>query len=193
MRSLLLASALLALVAGGCSQSSRLDVGSTRPAASYFPLPTRPLAVVHSEVQSFMVDTIFSDLVRPYSMLFLPDNSVLIAERRGHLLLVRNGVVQDTLVGGNVPKELRDLVMHPKYDENGWIYISYYVEPTDSAGARTEVMRARLEGNRLVDDEIIYSAGPFREEANWFGSRLIFDREGYLYVTIGGRSTWGTP
>jgi aldose sugar dehydrogenase len=160
---------------------------------SYFPLPESGRAVVRSEAQAFVVDTLFADLVRPYSMAFLPDGTVLITERRGHLLVVRDGRVRETLVGGNVPTELRDFALHPAYQRNGWIYLSYYVEPTEDEPGWTSVMRARLEGSRLVDDQPIYSAGPFREGAEWYGSRIEFDAEGHLYVTVGQRYLWGTP
>lgn len=184
-RAVSIAIAAVSVGLGACSQG--------RADAAYVPVSMRELPVVESEAQSFKVDTILADLERPYSMAFLPDRSILITERRGHLLVVREGQIAERLVGGNVPTELRDLALHPDYDSNGWIYISYYVEPSEEAGARTVVMRARLEGDRLTDDEVIYSAGPFRNEAEWFGSRIVFDREGFLYVTVGGRTMWDAP
>lgn len=166
---------------------------SQRNPPAYFPHSSGSPEVVSSEEQSFVVDTLFADLVRPYGMEFLPNGTMLITERRGHLLVVRNGEVRATLVGGNVPLGLRDVILHPDYEENGWIYISYYVDPTEEEPGRTVVMRGRLEGDRLFDDEVVYSAGPFRENGEWYGSRIVLDRAGYLYVTVGQRYLWGTP
>jgi aldose sugar dehydrogenase len=175
----------LALILGSCGGPT-LD-------GRYFPITPAGLDVVHSEVQVFVVDTVLTGLVRPYGMAFLPDGAVLVTERRGHLLVLRKGRIEATLQGGNVPTELRDITLHPRYEENGWIYFSHYVDPTSEEPARTVVVRARLEGDRLVDDEVVYSAGPFRSDGNWYGSRIAFDREGYLYVTVGGRAMWGAP
>src|SRR5690606_38618433 len=72
-------------------------------------------------------------------------------------------------------------------------YISYYQNPTETVPARTVVMRARLEGDRLVDEDAIYAAGPFRENAEWYGSRITFDRSNHLYVAVGQRYLWDAP
>jgi aldose sugar dehydrogenase len=167
--------------------------GGGVPQPLYFPLPSQPLEVVRSEVQAFVVDTIFSGLERPFSLAFLPDNTVLITERRGEILVVRDGEVHATLAGSNVPEGLRDIVLHPRYAETGWIYLSYYVDPGEDSPARTVVMRARLRGDRLVDDEVIFTAGPFRDRGEYFGSRLAFDRDENLHILVGQRNKWGTP
>ncbi|MEX1062507.1 MAG: PQQ-dependent sugar dehydrogenase, partial [Balneolaceae bacterium] len=161
----------------------------------YFPLPQEDLEIVHSEVQSFMVDTVVTDLERPWGMEFLPDNRVLITERAGNLLIVEDGQVKENPVQGNIPESLRHVELHPDYDENGWIYLSYYIEP-DPEGedvGYTALMRGRLEGDRLVDDEFLFKAGPFDEEPRRLrvghstGSRIAFDEEGYLYFAVGIR------
>jgi len=161
-----------------------IDPKIPKIAGQYFPLPGKVLNVVKSESQLFMVDTVASGLIRPWGMAFLPDNSVLIAER-GRLLRVKNGKVQEKPVGGNIPKELRDIKLHPQYEKNDWIYISYYIDPVRPAGGYTALMRARLKGDNLVDEEILYKAGPFNQGAFWYGSRIAFDRYGYLYFTVG--------
>ncbi len=153
----------------------------------YFPLPAANKAVVTSESQSFIVDTVVKGLVRPWSVAFLPERTVLIAERSGRLLLIRNGVIQKDPVGGAIPKSLRDIKLHPKYEENGLIYISYYIEPTEGDGGYTALLRGKLIKDKLTDIKILYKTGPFRENGEWYGSKIAFDKKGYLYFTVGIR------
>lgn len=155
--------------------------------SSYFPIPDRELKVIHSEVQSFMVDTVLTNLNRPWSMEFLPDGKVLITERQGNILVVKNGVLQENPVEGNIPAGLRDIRIHPQYEGNRLIYLSYYVDPVENDGGYTKLMRGRLENEILVDEETIYSAGPFRERGEWTGSRITFDNDEYLYFAVGIR------
>lgn len=171
---------LLILSFVSCNQSK---VDST-----YFYAPQHALEEIHSESQSFSVDTVISGLNAPYSMVFLPDKSVLITEREGELRVVRDGQLLSESIGGNVPNGLRDIVLHPFYEENGWIYISYYIDPTDDEGAYTVLMRAKLIDNELVDDELLYKAGPYKENGVWYGSTIAFDKDGYLFFTVGQRS-----
>lgn len=174
---------ILTITIANCSYSPNLD-------ERYFPLPDKKLSIIRSQAQTFMVDTVVSDLNRPWSMEFLPDSSVLITEREGNLLVVRDGIVQKQPIGGNVPVELRDIKLHPHFNDNGWIYISFYITRTEDEGAFTVLMRGQLKNHKLVNDEILFKAGPFSDGANWFGSRIAFDNDGYLYMTIGQRHTW---
>jgi glucose/arabinose dehydrogenase len=165
----------------------------------YFPIPAKIANVNNSEEQFFMVDTVVSGLTRPWSMAFLPDNTMLITEREGNLLRVKNGKVLGP-VGGNVPKGLRDVKLHPQFEKNGLIYLSYYIEPvrTPKEGGYTVLMRGRLDGNNLVDEKVIYKTGPFQEGGETYGSRIAFDKAGFLYFTVGQRTIderhrWLTP
>ncbi len=159
------------------------EVQTTR----YFPVSDRNVAVVQSEEQAFVVDTVVTGLNRPWSMAFLPDGRMLIVERAGNLWVVENGQLRPQPVGGKVPTGLRDIEPHPRVEENGWIYISYYVEPDGDHGGYTALLRGRLDTNTLMDEQEIYSAGPFAEGGNWYGSRIAFDHEDYLYFTVGIR------
>jgi glucose/arabinose dehydrogenase len=89
----------------------------------YFPVPAKVLNAVQSEAQVFMVDTVINNLKRPWSMAFLPDNSILITERMGGLRLVKNGKLQPNPIGGNIPQGLRDVKLHPQFAKNGLIYL----------------------------------------------------------------------
>ena len=159
----------------------RLDAKLSSP---YFPIPARLTNVTSSEAQLFMVDTVVSGLARPWSMVFLPDNRVLIAERGGRLAQVRNGKVQPNSIGGNVPKGLRDLKLHPKFQQNKLIYISYYTDATETTPGYSVLMRARLQGDKLTDEQVLYKAGPFKGNGEWYGSKIAFDNKGHVFFTV---------
>lgn len=165
--------------------SDYLFVAETRSA--YFPIPKAPSNVSHSESQLFMVDTVVTGLDRPWSMAFLPDNTMLIAERSGRLLRVRNGKLQ-TPVGGNVPEGLRDIKLHPRFQQNKLIYLSYYTDPVEQKAGYTILMRGKLENDKLIEEEILYKAGPFKRNGEWYGSKIVFDQQGKLFFTVGLQS-----
>lgn len=147
--------------------------------------------IIHSEAESFVVDTVTANLERPWGMTFLPDESILITERDQRVLIIRDGQPPEP-IDGNLPQELRDIELHPQFEENGWVYISSYNDQPENA--RTSVlMRARLDDDALVDVEVLYTAGPFRWGSGWTGSRIVFDSENYLYYPVGVRDDIYTP
>ena len=91
--------------------------------------------------------------------------------------------VPEVLAGGQ--GGLLDIVLHPEYPRNGWLYLSHSV--STSSGGATAVSKARLAGNRLVDTERIFTANNGGRTTRHFGSRLAFDDDGFLYVTLGDR------
>jgi glucose/arabinose dehydrogenase len=79
---------------------------------------------------------------------------------------------------------LLDILVDPNFTHNGQLYLSYTVE--EDGLYSTQVMRAKLANNRLVNKQIVFTAQPFFEERRHFGSRLLLDG-GYLYITVGDR------
>ena len=175
----LTAIAILVIALAGCNDNKFDD--------SYFPLVKKDLKVIKSESQSFMVDTLLTGLSNPYSMAFLPDHTVLITQREGKIIMIREGKMLPEPVGGDVPKGLRDIVLDPEYKSNGWIYLSYYIEPVKPDGGYTVLMRAKLKGDKLTDSKVLYKAGPFPDRGGWYGSKIAFDRNGYLFFGVGQR------
>lgn len=156
--------------------------------STYFPLPDKISNIYSSDFQIFMVDTVVSGLERPWGMVFLPDDStLLITERKGTIRRIKNGKLTDT-IGGQVPNGLRDIQLHPAFKQNGLIYLTYYIEPTADKGGYTVLMRGKLDGGNLINDEVLYKAGPFKEGGETYGSRIAFDRKGLLYMTVGQRT-----
>jgi glucose/arabinose dehydrogenase len=78
-----------------------------------------------------------------------------------------------------------DVVLHPRFAETRWVYLSYAAR--DARGSGTEVARGRLQGDRLEDVQVIFRLRPKSMAGRHFGSRLVFDRQGYLYITLGDR------
>ncbi len=139
----------------------------------------------------FEAELIVDELQIPWGMEFLPDGSMLITEKAGQIIHFKDG--QKTAVA-NVPAVynrgqggLLDIHLHPDYDQNGWIYISYASEEGKEKGGNTAIIRARLQNNALTDIEKLYKATPNTTKGQHFGSRFAFDRDGYLYFSIGER------
>ncbi len=136
-------------------------------------------------------ELIVNDLQIPWGMVFLPDGSMLITEKSGKLIHYKDG---EKINISNVPAVynrgqggLLDIELHPNYEENGWIYLSYSSEEGTDKGGHTAISRAKLEGNALTNLEVLYKAGPNTTKGQHFGSRIEFDNNGYLYFTIGER------
>lgn len=140
----------------------------------------------------YKAETVVDGLEIAWGMAFLPDGSILIAEQEGKMIRFKDGKKTEIK---NVPKVfyenqggLLDLELHPDYKNNGWIYFSFSANLGDEGeGGNTTIMRARLKDDQLTDQELIYKATPNTKKGHHFGSRLEFDRDGYLYFSIGDR------
>lgn len=151
----------------------------------------QPPRVFESELHAFRVTTVADGLSHPWGMAFLPDGRLLITERPGRVRVIRDGVLQSTPVGG-LPDiavagqgGLLDIALHPDFSDNRWVYLSYAA--SGPGGYGTEVARGRFRGDRLEDLEVIFRALPKESGGRHFGSRLVFDHDGYLYITLGDR------
>jgi glucose/arabinose dehydrogenase len=137
------------------------------------------------------VSTIATGLDHPWGLAFLPDGRMLLTERSGQLRIVEAGG-QLSAPLGNVPAVyargqggLLDIALDPQFEQNRTLYLSY-AEPGDG-GASTAVARARLEEGRLADVGVVFRQEPKVQGSNHFGSRLVFARDGTLFVTLGER------
>lgn len=140
---------------------------------------------------TFRIVKIVEGLEHPWSLAFLPDGRMLVAERPGRLRIVQNGKLLPQPVAG-LPQVaavgqggLLDVAAHPRFAENGLVYLAYVAR--GDGGVGTEVARGRLADNRLGDVKVIFRQLPKSGGGRHFGSRLVFDREGYLYITLGDR------
>ncbi len=140
---------------------------------------------------SFTTELVMGDIQIAWSMAFLPDGSMLINDKTGQIIHFKEGKrinvtnvpeVYDRGQGG-----LLDIKLHPNYETNGWLYLTYASSEGDDKGGHTALMRAKLKDNSLVDKELLYKATPNTTKGQHFGSRIEFDNEGYLYFSIGER------
>lgn len=157
------------------------------------------LAVAHVQAQTSItspsslgpmrVTTLIKNLSNPWGMTFLPDGRMLITERPGRLRIFSNGKISPPVSGvpdvyANGQGGLLDVEIDPDFRKNQWIYLSY--AESDSAGkAGTAVMRGKLTGNELRNTQVIFRQMPKLSSGAHFGSRLVFDKSGHLFVTLG--------
>lgn len=146
---------------------------------------------LESTHHEFELETVASGLEHPWSIAFLPDGDALVTERAGRLRLIEDGELREEPIG-NVPEVaargqggLLDVVLHPDFDENRELVISYAHRNGD--GMTTRVMRATLEDHRLTDRKVIFTAEPRSGKTHHFAGRMVFDDDNNLYVAVGDR------
>jgi len=148
--------------------------------------------VFNSEVQRFRAQTVTDGLEFPWGLAFLPDGRMLVSERPGRLrLIAADGRLDPKPIEGLPPIAsvgqggLLDVALHPDFARNALVYLSFAAEGPGGYG--TEVLRGRLDGHALRDVQVIFRMQPKSKTSHHFGSRLVFDRQGYLYITLGDR------
>jgi glucose/arabinose dehydrogenase len=151
--------------------------------------PARPGGATAVEIA-----TVAEGLDHPWSLAFLPDGRMLVTERPGRLRYVtRNGGVSEPVAGlpavfAQGQGGLLDVVLDPDFAANSTIYLSY-AEPAADGTNGTAVARARLDGQQLDDVKVIFRQQPKFPGRHHFGSRLVFARDGTLFVTLGERNS----
>ena len=147
-----------------------------------------PVIADDSATNELAVEIIAENLDHPWSLAFLPDGRLLVTERSGKLRIVDQGQVSEPLA--NVPPVyaksqggLMDVVLHPDHANNGWIYLTL-AHGSAKANA-TRLIRAKLEGNALVDVEVLFTAQPFKDTPVHYGGRLAFLPDNSLLLSVG--------
>jgi glucose/arabinose dehydrogenase len=145
-----------------------------------------------SEGHAFRVETVAEGFEHPWALTFLADGRMLVTEREGRLNVVEPGSGRTARITG-LPEivaqgqgGLLDVALHPRFSENNWVYLSYVAK--GEGGFGTHVGRGRLKGTRLTDFEVLFKATPFTDTGQHFGSRLVFDGKGHLYISLGDRN-----
>lgn len=146
--------------------------------------------VLRSAYHDYRVVTVADGLEHPWSIAFLPGGDMLVTERPGRLRIVRDGRLLPDPVPG-VPEVfargqggLLDVVPHPDFATNRLLYISYS-KPVGDDQSTTAIIRGRFENDRLTGVEELLEADT--RGRGHYGSRLAFDRDGYLFITVGER------
>jgi glucose/arabinose dehydrogenase len=152
---------------------------------------------VATQEHQVRIVTVASGLAHPWSLAFLPDGRMLVTERPGRLrVLAKDGSLDPKPVEG-LPRVdpqqqggLLDVAVHPDFARNGWIYWTY--AQRDDAGLNgTELARGKLAGGpgsyRVEQAQVLFRMQPKSSSGLHFGSRLVFDRKGQMYMTLGDR------
>ena len=175
---------MLLCVALACSEKENgLESGDNEPYSG---------STYESEKLTFGIDTIASNLKNPWGIAFLPDGRMLVTERAGEVLIFQDDkqiadkiTIPDVFVNGQ--GGLLDIKLHPDFDDNGWIYLSY--AKRGEGGGGTVIARTKMEGNKFGVIEELFSAQPRSESGVHFGSRIVFDGDGYMFFSSGERGT----
>lgn len=153
------------------------------------PLPDGPI-VLETAVQRHIRIFVTKGLDQPWSMAFLPDGEILITERPGRLRIVRDGMLApDPIVGvpavqtSDTPRRwdrgLMDIALHPRFSENGYVYLTYHKPNPGSPRGSITLARGRWDGSALMNVQSIFSA------IDGTASRIAFGRDGMIYMSVG--------
>lgn len=137
----------------------------------------------------YHIEQITSGLNYPWSLAFLPNDELLVSERTGQLRKVIAGVISEPISG--LPDDiyvksqggLLDVVLHPDYKQNGWIYLSY-AAGTDEQNA-LKVIRAKLSGLALIEQKVLLTVTPTKNTPVHFAGRMAFLPDNSLLITSG--------
>lgn len=150
--------------------------------------------IYYAAHHNYRVATVADGLVHPWSMAWLPNGDMLVTEKPGRLRIIRDGQLLPEAVPGVPPVfyegqgGLFEILPHPNFEENQWVYLSFAKPVGDNS--TTAIIRARLENDRLTDVTEIFAA-----QANGrshYGGKLAFDNDGYLYLSAGDRQAPST-
>ncbi|TVP56950.1 MAG: PQQ-dependent sugar dehydrogenase [Halomonadaceae bacterium] len=145
---------------------------------------------VNTEYEDTTLVEITGGLEHPWGLAILPDGRYLVTERKGRLLLVDGG---DTTTISGTPEVkavnqggLLDVVLHPEYEDNGWIYLTYS-KPENADDTRLAMGRARLDGDRLSEWEVLFEQDRASSAGRHYGARMAWMNDGTLLLTVGDR------
>jgi glucose/arabinose dehydrogenase len=154
--------------------------------------PLSASSTLETEELTIGYKVITQELSHPWSLAFLPDGSMLVTEKAGRLRYLDAAGNLDPKPIDGLPVirphgqgGLLDVAIHPQFDTNRYLYISY-TEKSDE-GYGTTVARGKLNNHRLENREVIFRLSQKSNSRHHFGSRLLFDNQGYLYITLGDR------
>jgi glucose/arabinose dehydrogenase len=135
------------------------------------------------------LDTLLTNLQNPWGLEFLPDGSILIAEKSGKLLKYKDGsTVEITglpVISASGQGGLMDLALHKDFENNGRLYFSASVNGATSIS--TALFMAKINGNQLENVQKLFQADPQTSSTLHFGSRIVL-KDGYVYLCLGERN-----
>ncbi len=151
-------------------------------------------SIHNTEEVSFQVQTFIDGFEIPWGMAFMPDERLLVTDRIGDVWIVEKDGTNKVKVIGEIPNVrskgqggMLDVEIHPDFINNSYIYLTY----SDILDKKfhTSLIRGKLINNRLVDSEVIFRPKEqfFTKKTHHYGSRIVFDDDGFIYFSIGDR------
>lgn len=147
--------------------------------------------IIVTEELNYEMELVFENKGIIWGLEFLNDNSILATVKSGSIIHYKDGVKKE-LKG--VPEiylrgqgGLLDIAIHPNFEINKFIYLSYASEGIEGKGGNTTISRAILNGDTLEELEVLYKGTPDSRKGQHFGGRMEFDNENYLFFSIGDR------
>ncbi len=147
--------------------------------------------IIVTDELNYEMELVFENEGIIWGLEFLNDNSILATLKSGSIIHFKDGVKKE-LKG--VPEiylrgqgGLLDIAIHPNFEKNKFIYLSYASEDIEGKGGNTTISRAILNGDTLEELEILYKGTPDSRKGQHFGGRMEFDNENYLFFSIGDR------
>jgi glucose/arabinose dehydrogenase len=144
------------------------------------------------EVMNYSYEIVIDGIDIPWGMAFINQDELLVTEQAGTLYYVKNGEKKE--VAGLPPVYFRgqggllDVALHPDFSKNKIIYLTLGANTeSDNKGGNTSLYCATLYGTELIDVKLLYKATPNTKKGQHFGSRIVFDKEGHIYFSIGDR------
>ncbi|MCG9893506.1 MAG: PQQ-dependent sugar dehydrogenase [Thermosynechococcaceae cyanobacterium MS004] len=191
-----LRSAIVLLAIASCSSTPAASPDGANKAPLAAPLADSATASSQSPraaaagTQSYRKTVLLENLEHPWGMAWLPDGAILITERPGRLRIFRNGRLDPAAIAG-LPNDilaagqggLMDIALHPKFAENRFIYFTYAHGTRDAN--RTRLARAKFDGTRLSNVQVIFEVSPVKSGTQHFGSRLAWLPDGTLLLATG--------
>jgi glucose/arabinose dehydrogenase len=151
------------------------------------PMPAKPVEYPTAEGMKIKVSVVTRGIEHPWSIAFVSNDVWLVTQTHGGLRVVRNGVLDPAPVQG-VPEVkparrsgLLEVTLHPKFAENGYVYLTYHKPLPNDKGALA-LARGKWDGKRLVDTRDLFVTQPDSGTI----SRLVFGRDGKLYMSTAG-------
>jgi aldose sugar dehydrogenase len=171
--------------APAASPNAGSDASSPSPSVS-----SKAPSVAVKASQTYQKTVLLNNLEHPWSMAWLPDGAMLITERPGRLRLFQNGRLEPTPIAGlptGILAEgqggLMDISVHPNFSENRFVYFTYAYGTQDAN--RTRLARAKFDGTRLSNVQVIFEVSPVKSGAQHFGSRIVWLPDGTLLLATG--------
>lgn len=152
--------------------------------SSFYALAAQP-----TQFPNYKIQEVASGLNFPWSLAFLPDGSLLVTERTGQLIKLTDDNVSMSITG--LPTDiyvkgqggLLEVVLHPDFSENRWVYMSYATGTDDKN--TLQVVRAKLTDNKLTEKKIVFTVTPFKSTPVHFAGRMAFLPDNTLLITSG--------